>query len=352
MGLIDTLTTGFRLVQRRPWLIILPVLLDLWLWLGPHLSIKPLVDGLLAIWSPANLPPDLAQYVEPYRQTLVAVGADFNLWWLLNNSLTWLRTLTPGLAEPARFAAASATIEVQPVALVLWVPLLLVVGLGLGSALLTAIASQLPPLRAVDPAKPGAAGAEATTQSDVGDPEPQALSFWVRRGVRTWGLATVFGLALLLLVVALTGILSIALAPILVVAPQVATGLSTLVALLLGWVILWAYLMLYFVVAALVTDGASLTQALWCSANVVARNFWPTLGLVVLTTVILAGFGFIWQRLAVLSPWGVLVGIVGNSILLVGLVAARLLFYQDRYARWQAALATRQPAVRPPAKPT
>ena len=320
MGLIDTLTSGFRLAQHRLWLILLPALLDIWLWLGSHLSIKPLVDGLLVFWSPANMPPDLAQTVEPYRQILADAGASFNLWWLLDNGITWLRTLTPGLAEPARFGPAAAVIEVPTLALALWAPLLLVIGVGLGSILLTAVTSQLPAIAESKPAAAGASGSETARAADD-EPERRPLSFWMRRALRTWALVTIFGLALLVVLVALMGVLSIALTPILVFAPQVAAGLSTLLALLAAWALLWVYFMLYFVVAALVTDGATLSQALWRSVNVVARNFWPTLGLVVLTTIILGGFGLIWQRLATLSPWGMLVGIAGNSFLLIGLIA-------------------------------
>ena len=143
-------------------------------------------------------------------------------------------------------------------------------------------------------------------------------------------------------------LLSLVLAPILMVAPQVGTGLTTLLALLIGWLMLWLYFMLYFVLAALVTDGVGLGQAMWRSFNVVSRNFWSTLGLVILTTVILAGFGFIWQRLAPQSPGGTAVAIVGNALLLTGLTAARLLFYKDRSARWLAAQAGQKTAVRPP----
>jgi len=64
LGLIDTLSSGFKVVQRRPWLILPPVLLDLWLWLGPRWSIQPLADSLLRLLSPDNLPAEMAQMVE------------------------------------------------------------------------------------------------------------------------------------------------------------------------------------------------------------------------------------------------------------------------------------------------
>ena len=37
IGVIDSLQGGFNLVTRRPWLLLLPVLVDLILWRGPKL---------------------------------------------------------------------------------------------------------------------------------------------------------------------------------------------------------------------------------------------------------------------------------------------------------------------------
>ena len=96
-------------------------------------------------------------------------------------------------------------------------------------------------------------------------------------------------------------------------------------------------MMLYFVLAAIVSYGVGLRQALWRSFNVVYRNFWVTIGLALLVSLILWGFDLIWQRLAVASPLGVLAAIVGNAVLVTGLTAARLIFYQERSAAWLAA---------------
>jgi hypothetical protein len=36
-SVIDTLTAGYETINRRPWLILLPIALDLLFWLGPKL---------------------------------------------------------------------------------------------------------------------------------------------------------------------------------------------------------------------------------------------------------------------------------------------------------------------------
>lgn len=319
MGLIDTLTTGFRLVSRRSWLVVLPVLIDLWLLFGQRLSIQPVIDDMLRLWSVDLLPPELAQTAEPYRLMLEQAGAGFNLWWLLDNGLTWLQTASPRLA-PLFEGTLQTSRDVSWLPLLALAPLIAVLGLGLGSAFLTAIASQMP-----------ATAADSATD-DSAQTDKKSWSFWVRRGLRTWGMVLVYGLILFALITALLLVVSLALTPIMLVSPQVASALAALLALVIIWAGLWIYLVLYFVVAALVLDGAGLVDSLRRSFYVVTRNFWSALGLVIITAVILTGFGLIWQRVAVLSPVGIAVAIGGNAVLLTGLTAARLAFYRERHA--------------------
>ena len=333
MGLIDTLSSGFKVVQRRPWLVLLPVLLDLWLWLGPRWSIQLLADSLLRFWTTENLPPELAQTAEPYRQFLLAAGANYNLWWLVDNNPAWLRTALPGLAEPAGLVAAPGVIETPALALLLWAPLLLLLGVALGSAFLAAVASQLP-APPVDEAK------LAPVEPNAVEPAPDRpeTGLWLRRAARTFVLATVFGLLVLALLLLGSLLLAIVLTPLFLIAPQAGAGATSLAALMVGWFSVVFYVMFYFVLAAIVSDGVGLWQAMWRSFNVVYRNFWGTLGLLLLTTLILWGFGLIWQRLAAGSAVGVLAAIAGIAVLVTGLTAARLIFYRDRSARWLAAL--------------
>jgi len=44
---IDSIITGVNHIEKKPYLILLPVILDLFLWLGPNLSMKTLVENLV-----------------------------------------------------------------------------------------------------------------------------------------------------------------------------------------------------------------------------------------------------------------------------------------------------------------
>ncbi|MBN1400697.1 MAG: hypothetical protein JXA74_07660, partial [Anaerolineae bacterium] len=48
MGVIETISTGFSTLSKRIWLALIPVGLDLFLWLGPKLSIAPVIARTLA----------------------------------------------------------------------------------------------------------------------------------------------------------------------------------------------------------------------------------------------------------------------------------------------------------------
>lgn len=323
LGLIDTLSAGFRVIRRHAWLVTIPVLLDIWLWLGPQLSIQPLVDSLLRFWNSAQMPAGFADMAASYSQVMAELGQQFNLFWLMDSSLAWLDGLVPRLVDPARFGGVATVVPASTPALLLWTPLLLIVGLGLGSAFLTALVSQVRP------------------------PDEQPTSR-LRQGLRTWLMAVIYGLVLL--VVAFIGLMvfSLGMTAVLLIVPGLSSILMSLSFLLIGWLALWIYLMLYFVLASIALDRATLPEAIWRSMNVVSRNFWSTIALVILTNAILAGFGFIWQRLAGLSPWGTLAGILGNGFLLAGLSATRLFFYHDRYGHWQKLLAARRASLQPP----
>ena len=51
MGALACVTTGFEVTARHLELILLPLLLDLFLWLGPRLSVSPLLMAIKDLMS-------------------------------------------------------------------------------------------------------------------------------------------------------------------------------------------------------------------------------------------------------------------------------------------------------------
>jgi hypothetical protein len=80
LGVIGCLAAGFEVLGRNLWLVVLPVLLDLLLWLGPRFSIVPLLHRFVALLMAQPTPdPATAHQVAQAVQLLEQFGEQFNL---------------------------------------------------------------------------------------------------------------------------------------------------------------------------------------------------------------------------------------------------------------------------------
>ena len=325
LGVIDSLSLGFRMVARRPWLLLLPVLLDLVLWFGPRISIQPLVDSFLPLMQmPTAMPEDMQQMAALSREMLEQIGEHWNPLSLLARGVVTLPSFIANQVTQVSAGHPPAAMQVGSFAAALgWGLLIGLMGTLLGGLYLTLIAGQL---RRLQPEK-----VDQTYEASAG------RSFLHRLGL-TWLRLIVLALLLLggvlfFIVPAslLGGVLSL-------ISPTFAFSSVSLLSLVAGSIVLWVGFILHFVTDAIVLDEVGVLQALWRSLNIVWRNLWPTMGLILLSYVIGAGFTFIWDRVAS-TIWGTAAGILGTAYIGAGLTAAGLAFYADRRQLWQKAAA-------------
>ena len=71
-GIWRTIAAGFDLTTKHLWLLILPVLVDAFLWLGPRLSSRPIIEQMLGL-----LPQDAA--LQDITEQLLALAPRTNL---------------------------------------------------------------------------------------------------------------------------------------------------------------------------------------------------------------------------------------------------------------------------------
>lgn len=327
-GVIDTLSAGYQAVNRRPGLIAIPLLLDLFLWLGPRLSIAPLIRHALTLYdllmqqalAGATISPEQVSQLQAasaqVRQMAEQSATGFNLFSLLASGRLGVPSLLASVSPKAGFwSPPVATMDNGLVFLGLALVLLLA-GLLVGALYLGAIVQ------------------------GVRD-DRFAPALLLRQVGRCW----VRVVAYLALIVGLIFLLGAPFAFVL--------GLATLFSPLLGsfllglaWVIgIWAAIYLFFALAAIFVSEVGPLQAIWHSFNIVRFNLWSTLGLIIVISVIGLGMPLLWEMF-VGNPWGVLAGIAGNAYIGTGLAAASLIFYRDRYAYWQAQLAAVREAAR------
>lgn len=327
LGVIDTLTAGIAVVQRHPWLFLLPILFDLFLWLTPPLGLDPaLIMQLTAPLDPkgvnaALLTPEMVQELAALHEGIQAQAGRVNLWSYAASPFLFWPTVLAGQVQTGNHATTTVW-YLDSLAAVAGVAL----GL-MGAGLLGNVAW----LHGV-----------AHGVRGVGEPPNlnHFLAALLRQSLR-W--------VLLILSVAITFLtllfpLSFVIALITLIAPGVGSLLSSVVVIGSLWALLWLCVHLYFTPAALVA-GQGLWQAPLLSVTLVRRFFMSSLGFIGLCTLLTWGFQLIWAALGS-SAVGRVVGIVGNAALGSALTAAMFIFFMQRVALLPQA-ATEREAARP-----
>jgi hypothetical protein len=316
VGIIETLSAGFDRTAKRLWLILLPVLLDIAIWIGPKLSLNRLAAEAIALLpTAAELGSQYAEAIETVRSWLTDVGATTNLMGTLSMRLLGLPTLTDSLASKTLpFGLVQRSVEIPTWLSFVGVALLLtLISLLLGCFCLSLIAE------------------------DARDGD-KSLSYTLQVAGRSWiRLATLVLVVVLAIIVVSSG-LGIVSALVAVLSADLAGLLLTV----FGWVFLsictYGALVFYFTSRAIILDDTGILRSVWNALNVVHRSILSAIGFILLISVLQTGLLYIWRMLAV-SPAGTLVGIVGNAYVSTGLIMASFIFYRDRYGTWQKARA-------------
>ncbi|MEA3341112.1 MAG: hypothetical protein U9R15_14200, partial [Chloroflexota bacterium] len=324
LGVIGCLMTGFDIVSRRLWLIALPVLLDMFLWLGPRLSVSPLLRGLVAFLRTQPAPDSTtARQVMEATRYLEQVSAHINLLALLSrlpllnvpSLLAWRMPASP-LGEPQEVLVTGL------LSLASWGILLIPTGLVLGFLYLNGLARHIRGTRSSDEQKPASDEAEGTEQATV-----------EREGAWRFIRVLLFAAGLL--------------AAGAIITPPWLLVVGTVEALVPGmgfWLLIFSMglagylgLHLLFVVPGVMVGGRGLWQATWESVGLTHTQLFPMMGLILLAAVIYGGLSYVWL-LPSTDSWALLVGIVGNGCIATGLTAAGFVFYQERIRQLTAAI--------------
>ena len=305
-GVIASLVAGFEAVNARLELILLPLALDLFLWLGPHLSVRPLVDRLLALFAtPSGADAVTQRNYELVRQALGDYGATFNLFAILSTAPLGLPSLIASQGAARTPAGPAPTWQVDSVLqYCLLLGSFLLLGLFLGSLYFGGVAQQVRDRRV---------RLRLLFQQVWGD--------WARLTALS---ALALGVLLLLgaPVVVLTGLLSL-LSPI----------VSMLVWIAGATLILWTLFYTGFALHSMLLLRRGLFGAIWDSVRLVHFNLPQSAGLWVMVVLINAGLGLVWT-LPGSGSWFMLLGLAGHALISTALVAATFAFYFDRYRWW------------------
>lgn len=305
-----SLTAGFETVNAQLGLILLPLALDLLLWLGPHVSAQPrqLLEDTLR-WLGGSLSPADAEIfqalVDSLQQSLASQTEPINLLAALSTTPLGVPALLAAQRPNVTPWGAAQTwlVESYLAYLVLFGALTLI-GLLLGALYFGGVAQQVRDARI-----------------DLGLLLRQVWGDWAR----------ITALALLAV-----------LATFLVGAPTTVMALTLgafspllrdLVGLLGATLVLWVMLFGAFALPGIVLQRRGLLGAVWDSVRLAQASLPQTTGLFVAVTLVNLGLGFVWS-LPRADSWWLLIGLAGHALVSTALIAATFVFYKDRYRWW------------------
>ncbi len=312
ISVIDALSSGYQGVGQHIWLILVPVLVDLWLWLGPHVSASDAVEALEKFFANTSVafPSD---YMEMVTKTLEQLK-QVNLFSVLALSPMGPPSLLGGLGLTSPVISSATTWQLYGTGqLFIFVILMVVLGLLLAAAYMVPMAVLLR----------GDHFSWATLLYDLG---------------RSWASFILFSLIMLVGIFVASMILSFVLLFASLFGSTMMTAIMGFFLMLSSWLMLWLLVTFAFVPESIVLDRAPVLTAMARSLNVVWRNFWATVLLVGLGLALTEGFYLIWERLGS-SSLGLIIGIAGNAYISSGVALASMLFYRDRFSCWQQELA-------------
>lgn len=327
IGILASLAAGFDRIAARPALILPPVLLDLFLWLGPQVRATRLIGEVAGSLSvPAGMDPSLTQQLGAMQQGFQELAQRFNV-------LSALSAIPAGV--PSLMAARMPAVNplgvpfsaeggsLLPVA-GLWA-LFTALGLGLGAAFQVLIARQVAPPSEIAPF--GVAWGRFLLLS---------AAMYAGAVLAVSGTAVAVSLATLLL-------------------PLLGAGVMFLAFSLVFWLAVY----LAFTPHGIIRYRLSVWKAMRTSIQVVRWNMPTSVGFLALMMILTYAAGWVWAMPAEDSWFGAL-AVVGHALVSSMLLAGSYAFYQGRH-EWMthlrrlflaraAAMTPAPPPTPPPAR--
>lgn len=298
--IIPALIAGFNTIASKPILILLPVLLDLFLWFGPAWQIndyfQPLFQRL--IQQPALNAPEFAETLDNFKALYQDLLNNFNLAATLRTFPVGVPSLmvskTPFLNPLGRPPIFSLETTLQVIGL--WV-LFLLIGFLLGKVYFQKISQMV---------------------------NPSAMGKSSLSGVARYT-------QILLMPIVLLVILAIIIIPI--------TLLITLISLISPFLsqifitgslvlILWVIMPLIFTPHSIFLYGQNLFTAMLTSINVVRFSMAKTAWFVLFSYVLIEGLNYLWRTPAT-DNWVLLIGILGHAFIVSAVIAASFHYFID-----------------------
>lgn len=314
--LINSVVVGFNAVAANIRLIVIPVMLDLFLWFGPHLRVKNLLLPWYEEW--ANTvslagSADMRELARISREVYPVVLEHFNL---VSMVRTWPIGVPSLLAPLGTINTPLGTAPFSEIpsgesGFLAWVGIMLA-GMVLGALYFGSIAN-------------------CTAEQPIATTPRRLL----------WSIGQTILLAVLMVVAAFLAAIPAML--LLTLISLINMAVAQIIVLVLTFFLLWALLPLVFSPHGIFSYGLSAVHSVLTSLKLV-RRYLPGAGMFLAILIVLSeGLNFIWQA-ASENSWMMLVGIVGHAFISTALLAASFIYYQGGM-RWMQENQSQAPAA-------
>lgn len=305
-GIMNSIKAGFDVIASHIIVILLPLLVNLGLWLGPRLQMdtlfKSFESDMVLVWKASQIPADQIETMVNSYETLTQSANLFQL----------LRTFPIGI--PVLFAPTKgpfttplgdpAILQVTGLTLLLWFFALTAIGWIIGAIYFRIVAEVALPQK------------------------PASVNVW--QAILQTFLISIIGNFLLFM-------LSMPIFFIIFVAAQISVVLANLVVLFIALGSVWVIVPIFFWAHGVFLKRQNVLTSILSSLQL-TRFTLPNSSLFVLTVFLLSyGLSYLW-RLPSLDSWLTLLGIFGHSFVTTALLAGSFIYYYEMSAWVQAVL--------------
>ena len=297
---IQALLSGFNIIANKPYLILLPVLLDLFLWFGPGWRIdeffRPLIQNFSSL--PGMNTPEYAEIVQSFQTFWQNALSQFNLAVTLSTLPIGVPSLMTGevafvnpLGHPVEFELTS---NLQIIGILLF---FVAIGFSLGNLYFQNISKQVIP---------------STKKSTI-------KSF-------LWSFLQIVLMPVMLIIALL--ILSIPILFIISLVTVLSPAFSEILLFIIAVILLWSIMPLIFTPHSIYLYKQNLISAMMTSISVVKVSSGPTTWFLVASFVLVRGFNYLWEAPAS-DSWFLLIGILGHAFIVSAVIAASFYYFVD-----------------------
>jgi hypothetical protein len=300
-GVVGSLRAGFDAIASNLSVILLPLALDLFLWLGPRLRVdrlfRPLFDEMSRYATFSGLSSSDLKILHDNTSQVQAQLQQYNLLTILRTFPVGVFSLLSGRISNQTPLGSPLVIQVDSVVNLLgWIMFLTVIGWVSGALFFRWVSMVV-----VDP--------------------PQSAQLYFSKSILQTILLSAFYIMLAFMIGMPTVIL---LGLIISASPLVAQG----VLLLMGLLSMWLIVPVFFTPHGIFLHQQNAITSIYTSLKM-ARFTLPTSSLFVLSALVIAyGLNFVWN-IPSSASWMTLVGITGHAFITTSLLAASFIYYRD-----------------------